>query len=166
MNKLKKHAFTIVELIAVIIIVGILAALAIPKYITAINKQKGINTINNIRQIIAGEKIYFLSDNNLLPPSGSVQYFDSDLNSNLGISIDENNFYVPSGHYRITNPGDGTLRIETLTLPSWINPRLKIDTLFNISNNTIDWDNNTGANPGGLEYWFDRFPSTLQDDDV
>ena len=50
--------FTLVELMIVVVIIGILAAIAIPKFSSMIGKAKTTEATTNLSQIIKGETMY------------------------------------------------------------------------------------------------------------
>ena len=90
--------FTLVELLVTIIILGVLAAIAIPKYVKHVEQQKGEMCINSMRQIHAAERIYFMRNNDVWPddadaPTWSAWYDYQDINSSgLNINIFDPNF--------------------------------------------------------------------------
>ena len=54
--------FTLIELLVVVLIIGILAAVALPQYQKAVEKSKAVQTISNIRAIAQAEQIYFMDN--------------------------------------------------------------------------------------------------------
>ena len=56
-----KNGFTLVELLVVVLIVGILAAIAVPQYQKAIEKSKGMQAITLLRTIGEASNYYYLS---------------------------------------------------------------------------------------------------------
>ena len=77
LNK-KEKGFTLVELMVVIIIVGILAAVAIPKFLDASNKAKASEFPTQLSAIYTGENAYsaergsFVTDFGMLRDSAGV----------------------------------------------------------------------------------------------
>jgi len=58
-----KKAFTLLELMIVVIIIGILSGIAIPGFIRTTEKAKGDEAITNLRLIFTGERMYRLDYN-------------------------------------------------------------------------------------------------------
>lgn len=74
MKQNKKSGFTLVEIMIVVAIIGLLAAIAIPSFLNARTKSQQNACINNLRQIDGAIDQYKLDHGNTNP--GSV---DSDL---------------------------------------------------------------------------------------
>jgi len=81
------------ELIAVVIIIGILAAIAIPRYTTSKERAIGKEAIANLKLIAVAEKIYRMETNgaNYYPDSGAETNI-ANINSNLKLSLTETNW--------------------------------------------------------------------------
>jgi len=60
---LNRKGFTLIELLIVVVIIGILAAIAIPKFSTTKDKAKLASVKTDIRNYMTAEEAYF-SDNN------------------------------------------------------------------------------------------------------
>jgi len=53
-----KKGFTLIEITAVMMIIGVLAALAIPSYVTSLSQGSAKAAQNNLINIFSGEKNY------------------------------------------------------------------------------------------------------------
>jgi len=92
-HPISTKAFTLMELAVVLIILGILAAIAIPIYTDAIEKKKGEMCIQNIEMIIAAEKIYNSKYGTYWPTTSGWQTVSTaQINNALNIHIEETSF--------------------------------------------------------------------------
>ena len=67
MKKSNKAGFTLVEIMIVVAIIGLLAAIAIPSFVNARTKSQTNACINNLRQISGAKDQYALDHNNAAP---------------------------------------------------------------------------------------------------
>lgn len=56
-----KHGFTLIEMLVVVLIVGILAAVALPQYETAVEKSRATQAFILGKHLAEAEELYFLS---------------------------------------------------------------------------------------------------------
>jgi prepilin-type N-terminal cleavage/methylation domain-containing protein len=56
-----KKGFTLIELLVVVLIIGILAAIALPQYQKTVEKTRAVEASINIKNIYKAERLYFLS---------------------------------------------------------------------------------------------------------
>jgi prepilin-type N-terminal cleavage/methylation domain-containing protein len=59
---INKKAFTLIELSVVVLILGILAAIALPQYQKAIKKTRAVEILSVLRTIAQAEEIYYLTN--------------------------------------------------------------------------------------------------------
>lgn len=67
MKKLNKKGFTLVEIMIVVAIIGLLAAIAIPSFVSARTKSQTNACINNLRQIDGAKDQYALEKDGATP---------------------------------------------------------------------------------------------------
>lgn len=57
---LSKSAFTLIEMLVVVVIMGILASIAIPQYMGAIDKSRFVGIMTQVEQLAEAEESYYL----------------------------------------------------------------------------------------------------------
>ncbi|MDD5562063.1 MAG: prepilin-type N-terminal cleavage/methylation domain-containing protein [Candidatus Omnitrophica bacterium] len=83
---LKKRSFTLIELLIVIVIIGVLAALAFPGFSTSKERALDREARSSLGLIQAAEKIYKMESGFYYPPSGSTSVV-SNINTYLKVSL-------------------------------------------------------------------------------
>jgi prepilin-type N-terminal cleavage/methylation domain-containing protein len=90
-----KKGFTLIELLIVVVIIGILAAIAIPKFANTKEKAYIASMKSDLRNLVTSEEAYF-SDNQVYL-AGSASNL-----SGLGTALDATTNYVPSAGVTVT----------------------------------------------------------------
>jgi type IV pilus assembly protein PilE len=80
----KKMAFTLNESVIVVVLLGILAAIAIPSYFLTVQKSRAKEAKSALGLIQAGQKIYYSRTKTYLN-DGNI----ANINSQLGLSLEE-----------------------------------------------------------------------------
>ncbi len=116
MNRNDKRAFTLIELLIVVAIIGILAAIAVPNFLNAQVRAKVSKAVSNMRSIGTAMETYYL-DKNTYPRwawdswgNDSVHYMGfRDLTTPVSYISSADAFYNPfkGKHQSGTNVADG-----------------------------------------------------------
>jgi prepilin-type N-terminal cleavage/methylation domain-containing protein len=112
MKKLNRNGFSMIELLVVLLIIGILAAVAAPLFLGNTTKAKISEAVAGLGQIRQAERTYYSQFNSFLPvTSGNgATYFGTgsgNQSSVLGVQIHGNKYFSPESY------------IVTTTSPAW-----------------------------------------------
>lgn len=58
-----KGGFTLIELLVVVLIIGILAAIALPKYEAAVAKSRATEALLNLQNLYKAQQLYYMANN-------------------------------------------------------------------------------------------------------
>jgi len=139
MHRRNERGFTLIELMVVVVIVGILSAVAIPKFSAMISKAKTSEAKQILNQIITLEVSYYYKN------SAYVEFDNADVPS-IDFSLPTN----PRFDYKFEDNGDGT-GIATATENADLNGDGDITDGL-----TLDTDKSRGNlddGGGSLLYW-------------
>lgn len=85
-NRRSSSAFTLVEVMIVLIIIGAISALALPKFTRSVSIAKERRALNNLYLIHSAQLTYLKHNGAYWPPSGPVENLAS-INTNLSLNI-------------------------------------------------------------------------------
>lgn len=98
---MRQSAFTLLELIIVIVIIGILATFAMPQFIVTKERALDKEAIANLKLIAAAERIYRMENGRYYPSPAATESDAGNINTNLKLFLTETNW-----DYSITTTGD------------------------------------------------------------
>jgi general secretion pathway protein G len=75
-----EQGFTLVEILIVVVILGILAAIVIPQFTSASESAKGSSLVTQLQSIRSQLELYQLQHNGAYPPAGSMGGFENLIN--------------------------------------------------------------------------------------
>jgi len=87
MTCLKKQAYTLIELLAVVLIIGVLTGIAFPQYVRSREKTIDKQAIAYLRAIQAAEKSYKLDTGEYFPMGGNTVSNVADINAGLDLDL-------------------------------------------------------------------------------
>ncbi|MGB2579168.1 prepilin-type N-terminal cleavage/methylation domain-containing protein [Elusimicrobium simillimum] len=112
----KTNGFTLIELLVVVLIIGILAAIALPQYQAAVIKSRTAAVIPNLKALALAEERYFLTNG-----SYTNNFADLDIELNSSCSgerciINNNEYYLNTGGGYVVAYPNGTFATAASTI--------------------------------------------------
>ena len=103
---MKQKGLTLIELMIVVVIIGVIAAIALPSYQNYIEKSRRADATTTILKIAAEQEKYYLQNNRY----ATTAQMAAKMNSSVTTSID-----TQSGHYNATLASADVTRDYTIT---------------------------------------------------
>jgi len=94
------RSFTLLELMAVVIVIGILASFALPQYAKIKQRSLDEEAKTTLSMIMAAERMYKIENSVFCAPPAACNSID-DINSSLSLSLDE--IGVGNWDYRVSS---------------------------------------------------------------
>jgi len=112
-----KKGFTLLEVLIVVIIIGILAAIALPQYSATIEKSKSAEAVMNIGSLRTAVDRYWYQNGETNPTNTSISNLDIDNPNNIADRL---------YGYVITNTSTATVRTYTIVATRTTNAAYKV----------------------------------------
>jgi len=106
---MNKKGFTLIELLVVVLIIGILAAIALPQYFKAVEKSRSSEALSILGSLAAAVERARLVDANGAYPSDTFANIDLDFVNASGVMVTAGNVLVTKNFTITVSPTNGTI---------------------------------------------------------
>lgn len=102
--KMNKKGFTLIELLVVVLIIGILAAIALPQYFKAVEKSRAAEALSLFGSIAGAQQRYYLVHDNYSANFGDLDLDFTNQNGSAatGSTLETTNFTLTLGTNGVT----------------------------------------------------------------
>ena len=105
-----KQGFTLIELLVVVLIIGILAAVAVPQYQKAVDKSHAVTVLNVLKALQEAQEVYYLANGQY-----ATNFDDLDVEipgGKLKTNTDSRRFYEDGSGYYMYISDNGTQSVK------------------------------------------------------
>ena len=96
--------FTLIELLVVVLIIGILAAVAVPQYQFAVDKSRVAPYIQHMKNVVKAEQVYYLAHGEYTPKMADLDIDITKICKTQGGSKQSNELYRCQGGFGVNIP--------------------------------------------------------------
>ncbi|MBF0483410.1 MAG: type II secretion system protein [Candidatus Omnitrophica bacterium] len=172
MKRLNQQGFSMIELLVVLLIIGVLAAVAAPMFLANADKAKAAEAVAGVGSIRSAERVYAMQHSGAFvsPIAVGVNYFSTtlgvpaDRNTSLGLNLDNAKYFSPASYTVVAVPAAGvhiTNPVDFVVIANGANSVLKAGADANaraageVNNIRVEMDNSGAVRysiDGGASY--------------